>query len=313
MIASLESTARHHAISSSIRSVLGVAILILPWFFTLNGMIVPWVWAVGISLLVPTIILLTMPLAKVGDMFIKHLRPHPPTHQFENVVTEIAIGLNESVESIQIHDSKIANIAMIPCSNREIVVATTGALERLSRNELQALVAAQFAGMRDRWCRLATKAEIMWWAIPWVLWTFLVGLLLGRPAVALVYFLGIFVYVFMPRWTEQARDLCADVAAVRTTFDPQALANSMRKLAEQANAATNVDFGAWYLPNNPFLVIPRRLQSQTTVNGRKWSTEDEVRLELLLRADRAEALANGADPCELTGQEFRRRWGKLGS
>lgn len=318
MIISLESAARRHAIASGILSSVAYAILIAPWLLDLNSpRIVSWAWVTAVSLAAPTIILLVLPIEKVADKLVKHLRPKPPTRQFDNVVTEIALALGEPVESILTYECRTPNVAMLPCSRGEIVVATTGALERLTRNELQALVAAQFAGMRDRWCRLATRAEIMWWAIPWCILLFSVsGPLLGRPTVFLVSFVAIFFYVFLPRYVEQARDLCADVAAVRTTFDPHSLGNAMRKLAEKAGEAIRIDFGAWYLPTNPFLVIPRRFQSTTTVSSgkgaRQWHTGDEVRLELILRADRAEALADGADPSKFTGREFRRRWKQLG-
>lgn len=46
---------------------------------------------------------------------------------------------------------------------------------------------------------------------------------------------------------------------------------------------------------------------------RTWTDADEVASELHLRADRAEALASGADPRQFTGREFRRRWSKLGT
>lgn len=317
MVLNLELTARKHAVTSGLRSIVAYGILIFPWFLNREFSLgISWVWAAAISLAVPTIVLLILPLEKVADKLVRHLRPEPPTRRFDNVVSEIAVALNEPVESIQTYGCPVANIAMLPCSKSEIVVATTGALERLSRNELQALVAAQFAGMRDRWCRLATRAEIMWWSIPWCFPLILAGLMLGCPAASIVTFASVFFYVFLPRYTEQARDLCADVAAVRTTFDPGSLGNAMRKLAEQANEATRIDFGAWYLPTNPFLVIPRRNSSTTTVSfggkERKWHAADEVRLELLLRADRAEALADGADPGEYTGREFRRRWRELG-
>ena len=32
-----------------------------------------------------------------------------------------------------------------------------------------------------------------------------------------------------------------------------------------------------------------------------------------MRADRAEALASGADPRRYTGREYRRRWSRLGT
>ncbi len=317
MIINLEKSARRHAITGSLQSVLFFALFTAVWF--LDGEFawsVPWYWALGISVILPLVVLLILPLEKIGDRLVRYLRPQPPSQQFENVVTEIAIALVEPVESIQTYESPIANIAMVPCTKREIVVATTGALERLSRYELQALVAAQFAGMRDKWCRLATRAEIMWWALPWLMPLCFVGFAMGRPAAAILSFLSIFFWAFMPRWIEQGRDLCADVAAVRTTLDPTALASAMRKLADHARDVSEVKFGAWYLPSNPFIVLPKRLNSTTTsnVNGRKrsWTSADEVRMELLLRADRAEAMAEGADPRKFTGREFSKRWGRLG-
>jgi len=48
----------------------------------------------------------------------------------------------------------------------------------------------------------------------------------------------------------------------------------------------------------------------TARNIRKWTSSDEVRLELH-RADRAHVLANGANPKGYTGREFQRRWMKL--
>ena len=49
----------------------------------------------------------------------------------------------------------------------------------------------------------------------------------------------------------------------------------------------------------------------TARNIRKWTSSGEVRLELLLRADRAHVLANGANPKGYTDREFQRRWIKL--
>ena len=314
----LEQSARRHAIVASTISVGFYVAYIACWFLKFEvGFVVPFIWVAAISLTLPILILLLMPLEKVADLLAKHLQPQPVEPQFENVVSEMAIALGEPVESIQSYPSPVANILMLPCSQREIVVATTGALEQLNRHELQATVAAQFAGMRDPWCRLATRAEIMWWAMPVLLLLTLPAFVFGFEPAAIASFLSIFVWAFSPRWIEQARDLCADVAAIRTTFDPQSLGSAMRKLAEQAHLATSIKFAKFYLPTNPFQVIPRRVESTTTVSSgskrRQWNTSDEVRMELLLRADRAEALALGGDPANFTGREFRRRWSELGN
>lgn len=313
----LEQSARRHAVVAGISSVGFYAFYIACWFINSPAHAVPGLLVVAISVSIPTAALFFMPIEKIADLLINHLKPQPVEQQFENVVTEIAIALAEPVESIQSYPSSVANVLMLPGSDGEIVVATTGALEKLNRQELQAAVAAQFAGMRDSHCRLATRAEIMWWAIPALFFLTLPALLLGFVLAGFASFLAIFVWTFSPRWIEQARDLCADVAAVRTTFDPQSLGSAMRKLAKGALFASNIKFAKFYLPTNPFQVVPRRANATTTVSGggkkRRWTSADEVRLELLLRADRAEALAAGADPAEFTGKEFRRRWRELGS
>lgn len=313
----LSNSARRHAIFAGVRSVLIWAALIAPWFLNEQGELsVSWPVAVFFAGVLPAITMVTLPLGRIANKMVRHLNPKPAPMQFENVATEISIALQEPVERILTHRCEIANVAMLPAQTGEVVVATEGALARLNRHELQALVAAQFAGMRDPWCRMATRAEIMWWAIPWVFPLCIFGFMSGRPAGGVASFLSVFVWAFVPRWNEQARDLCADVAAVRTTLDPQSLAGAMRKLSEEAGKTSKVDLGAWYLPINPFLVLPRRADSTTTVsvNGssRSWTTKDEVRMELLLRADRAEAMANGADPEKFTGKAFQERWSQLG-
>ena len=314
MLAKLETLGRRGAIASALQSVIGFAFVIAPWFFDRQASpILPWYYVVGIAFGVPVILLLTWPLGRLADTLAKHLKPLPPTSQFQNVASEIAIALNEPIESIQIHNSSIPNIASLPCTKGEIVVATTGALERLSRHEIQALVAAQFAGMRDRWCRLATRAEIMWWSLRWLFLLMLLGpFFLNIILVFLTYF-GFVFYLMLPRWIEQTRDLCADLAAVKVTLDPASLGRAMRLLAGHSKEAIKIEFGAWYFPNSPFLVIPPRTDGVTTVGGRHWTTSEEVELEFKLRAERAEALAAGANPSQYTGKEFRRRWRQLGN
>jgi Zn-dependent protease with chaperone function len=314
MLAKLETLGRRGAIASALQSVIGFAFVIAPWFFDRQASpILPWYYVVGIAFGVPVILLLTWPLGRLADTLAKHLKPLPPTSQFQNVASEIAIALNEPIESIQIHDSSIPNIASLPCTKGEIVVATIGALERLSRHEIQALVAAQFAGMRDRWCRLATRAEIMWWSLRWLFLLMLLGpFFLNIILVFLTYF-GFVFYLMLPRWIEQTRDLCADIAAVKVTLDPVSLGRAMRLLGGHSKEAIKIEFGAWYFPNSPFLVIPPRTDGVTTVGGRHWTTSEEVELEFKLRAERAEALAAGANPSQYTGKEFRRRWRQLGN
>ena len=102
MLIGLEAAARRQAMIASIWSVVSWAILVGSWFVSEEGLpAFSWWVTIAISLVVPFVVLLTLPLGKVADRLAKHLRPEPPTQQFDNVVTEIAIALVEPVESIQ--------------------------------------------------------------------------------------------------------------------------------------------------------------------------------------------------------------------
>ena len=191
-------------------------------------------------------------------------------------------------------------------------MATSQAVEQLRRDELEALVAAQFAGMRDRWCRVATRAELAWTlakvlAFGCILIALPVAVLIGGTM------------LFLPRTVEATRDLCADVAAVAATRHPAALASGLRHLVPAASDGHEQRIAKrWYLPISPFLAMPKRLQSTTSVSvgerpTRTWTEAEEIAAELHLRADRAEALAAGADPSRYTGREYRRRWNELGT
>lgn len=165
--------------------------------------------------------------------------------------------------------------------------------------------------MRDRWCRLATRAELVWNGTRLLAFASIV------VALPVVVFAGV-AMVFLPRSVEATRDLCADVAAVRATRHPAALHGALRHLAPAAadNNRQRI-LRRWYLPLSPFLVLPKRIRSTTSVSvmgkpTRTYTDADEVAFELDLRADRAEALATGADPREYTGREYRRRWSRLG-
>lgn len=315
---SLHATAKRHSLTAVIRTVALYVPVFGSCFFLTEEVTpaAPWPVIIVAAIAIPLVIILGLPLERIGDKLFRSLRPIPPPAVFNNVVTEIAIAIGEPVEHILIHDSEVPNLAMLPTRRGEVVAATTGALRTLSRYELQSLVAAQFAGMRDRWCRLATRAEIVQWMFPALVPVGIAFLVQDAPLPGVIWLMFGMGSLFLPRWNEHDRDLCADVVAVQATLDPLSLAAAMRKLADEAGSAHKTDIGAWHLPTSPFLVLPRRTQSKTSVSSgnsrRVWTSAEEIRMELLLRADRAEAMAAGADPQSLTGREFRRRWSQLG-
>ena len=313
----LARVARTHAIRAvalswaMLSAVLGATLALpYPWF----DFFIPFGWfpAILVAMVLAAAIVLLLPLQRVGNEIVSELRANATDGRLRNVAEEVSIAIGEVSGHVVIHEADIPNVGAFPTADGVVVMATTGAVEQLDRDELEALVAAQFAGMRDRWCRLATRAELAWTL------TIVLGLASILFALPVAVMIG-GAMVFLPRSVEATRDLCADVAAVRATRHPDALANGLRHLAPAASDGNKLRLvSRWYLPISPFLVMPKRMQSTTSVSvlggrTRTYTDAEEVASELHLRADRAEALASGGDPRQYTGREYRRRWSKLGT
>lgn len=281
------------------------------WFdllIPIDGLVV-----IPVAMVLAAVLIAAIPLKRVGATIVGDLRAESATAgRLRNVAEELSIAIGEPADHVLVHESTVPNVGAFPTPDGDVVMATSQAVEQLERDELEALVAAQFAGMRDRWCRLATRAELAW--------TFTTVLAFASIlfAAPIALFVGA-AMVFVPRTVEVTRDLCADVAAIRATRNPAALAGALRHLTPAADDSHEQRFTKrWYLPINPFLVLPRRFKSTTSMkvgNGprRSWTQDEEIAAELDLRADRAEALAAGADPSQYTGREYRRRWSRLGT
>ncbi len=252
------------------------------------------------------------PIDRIGHHIATELRAAQAAGRIRNVADEISIAIGQPPGHVLIHDDPFPNVGAFPVPSGVVVLATTGAVGHLPRHELEALVAAQLAGIRDRWCRVATRAELVW--------TLAIALGVICAAATPVSLFASVALVIVPRTVEATRDLCADVAAVDATRNPAALSSAMRRLAPAAaTGRSQPRYGvSRFLPLNPFLALSLRgssLRTSVEVNGttRSWTEAEEVISEMLLRADRAEALAAGADSREFTGREYRRRWSKLGT
>ncbi len=312
----LARTARTHALRAialawvALAGVIAATLAIPNGFFDDVVNVGAWV-AIAIGMALATVIVAILPVQRLGDRLVGDLRAGEADGRLRNVAEEVSIAISEPPGRVLIHGSDIPNVGAIPASAGIVVLATAGAVDQLRRDELEALVAAQLAGMRDPWCRLATRAELVWTLTKWGGFATIV---VAHPVAAAIST----VMLLSPRSVEATRDLCADAAAVAATRHPAALADALRHLAPSASVTHLQALGTrWYLPLSPFLVLPKRTPSTThrQVGGqpeRAWTSADEVRTELDLRADRAVALAAGADPREFTGREFRRRWGRLG-
>lgn len=269
--------------------------------------------AIPVAMVAAALVVILLPLERLGETIVADLRASSASAgRLRNIVDELSIAIGEPAEHVVVHEAAIPNIGGFPTPDGVVVMATSQAVEQLRRDELEALVAAQFAGMRDRWCRVATRAELTWTltkvlAFASILFAMPVAVLIGGTM------------LFLPRTVEATRDLCADIAAVEATRHPTALASGLRHLVPAASDGHEQRLAKrWYLPISPFLAMPRRLKSTTSVSvggrpKRTYTEAEEIAAELNLRADRAEALAAGADPSEYTGREYRRRWGELGT
>ncbi|MEO6653631.1 MAG: hypothetical protein ABIP17_13345 [Ilumatobacteraceae bacterium] len=264
------------------------------------------------AMVLAAVAILALPLEKVGDRVLRDFRADVAGGRLRNIADGLAIAIGEQPGHVLIHETPIPNVGGFPTTDGVVVMATTSAIEQLRRDELEALVAAQFAGMREPWCRLATRAELAW----------KLAQAIGFASILVAYPIGVLVaasMVAVPRIVEASRDLCADVAAVAVTKHPTALANAFRRLAQSASLGNQQKIAVhWYLPVSTFLALPKRTKATTSIGTetgpeRTWTDVDEVRDELLLRAERAEALAAGADPRRFTGREFWRRWRRLGT
>lgn len=268
--------------------------------------------ALPVALVLSAIAAWRYPLDRVGHHIATGLRAGQAGGRIRNVAAEISIATGQPPGHVLIHDDPFPNVGALPVPTGVVVFATTGAVELLERHELEALVAAQLAGLRDRWCLVAIRAELVW--------TLAIGLGAVCAVATPVSLFASLALFMVPRTVEATRDLCADVAAVSATRNPAGLASAMRRLAPAAaTGRSQPRYGVSRLfPLSPFLALPLRGSSQRReieVNGksRSWTEAEEVVSEMLLRADRAEALAAGADPREFTGREYWRRWSKLGT
>jgi Zn-dependent protease with chaperone function len=132
-------------------------------------------------------------------------------------------------------------------SDDAVLVVTRGALERLTRDELQALVAHEFGHIREGDLRLNMRLISLVWGLSLLHgW----GLMLARPlderrAVGLPGLLvgGVFIAVGWLGWlagrmlqagVSRQRELLADACAVQFTRSAQGLGNVLRKILYQS-------------------------------------------------------------------------------
>ncbi len=310
--------------SGARRAVLGaVALAAVPWTILFSALLrwvlpVPVAFALAAVLAVAWVALLPLPV--VGRFVLDRLRGRRASDsaRLDGIAEGLAIALGIPTTLVSVIDSALPNVLVLPIGpSAHHVVATTGAVDAMSRRELEALVASQVVDAGNGFVRVATRAQlamgasvIVGIASPVVAW---------HPAWMLLAFVTVFGIVLgsLLRRPDAVRDLVADSVAVHTTKDPEALISALRALMSAAPRAATERLGVPGFLADAFTVLSTRSRVQTTVkvNGksRSWSTADEIATEMGFRADRMERAHLGDRSVLDSTKGFRAAWKLLGS
>jgi Zn-dependent protease with chaperone function len=248
------------------------------------GMVFLVVW------LLVTLAVFLLPVARYGEWVAGRItaRSEAPA-RLGNVAAGLAIAIGAPEGRVAVIDSQVPNAGAFPTASGNLVVATSGAVDLLDRDELEGLVASQLVVAGDRWVRWATAAQLV--QSPRF------ALLFGSVFVNPVLMPAAFLAFFGGRYADGVRDLVADAAAVNATRHPEPLVRAFRRLAAHASEAHTLRTGLPAFLVDQFWVLSSRRTVQTSVStpkgSRQWTTADEVAAEMRVRADRVEQAASG--------------------
>jgi len=184
-------------------------------------------------------------------------RDHP---QLFNVVEEmtIAAGLPKRPK-VYIMDSDVPNAFAVGTRENSAVAVTTGLLMKLSRDELQGVVAHEIGHIHNHDSRFMTIAGVMVAAIVIIADMFLRGLFYsgrgrrrsssgGGQAQAVLLVLAIVLAILAPIMAHllylacsRRREYLADACAARFTRYPEGLASALEKISGHAGKMTHVN------------------------------------------------------------------------
>jgi Zn-dependent protease with chaperone function len=257
-----------------------------------------WAWGlrlVATSLVVPPLLVaalcLAFPHERYGAWVTSRIRRAgaQPSNRTVNLAEELGLATGERRHRVLVVDSPVPNVAAIPGPDATTVVVTTGAEERLGRDDLEALMATQIVVASDSWVRVASTAQLV-----------------SAPRFALLFGCGFQNPVLIPfaflafmghRRGDAVRDMVADSAALRATRHPEPLSRALYGLRPAAPHANQLKVGLPGFLVDQYWVLSRRLTVTTTVSGlgptRRWTTADEIAAEMAMRADRVLRGARG--------------------
>lgn len=250
-----------------------------------------------------------LPVDRYGEWVAGRLVGSEAPARLANVAAGIALAIGVPEGRVAVVDSRVPNVGAFATRSGNLVVATTGAVDSLGRDELEGLVASQLVVAGDRWVRWATAAQL----VQGPRFALLFGSVFLNPFLMPAAFLAF----FGGRYADGARDLVADAAAVHATRNPEPLVRALRALGGYAASASELRAGLPGFLVDQFWVMSIRSTVHTSVSGpggtRQWTTADEVAAELRVRADRVEQAARGDWSAFAGLRAWRRAMRTLGS
>jgi Zn-dependent protease with chaperone function/Zn-finger nucleic acid-binding protein len=202
-------------------------------------------------------------------------RPLDPSDRFHqrlaNVVEELRLATGDRrIECVVVPTVGMNAFAFSDLHSTFVVGVTEGALSRLSRQQLQAVVAHEFAHVLSGDCDTATMSCLLFGIYSTLsdnLLRVMAGGMQSQPLItagAGVLWAGLGVLRVAAAMTNAAvsrqRELAADLAAVRFTRDPLSLAQALQMMRRHPG-------GSGYIPSglSPLCIRPTMLQSGSSI------------------------------------------------
>src|SRR3954452_5284733 len=214
-----------------------------------------------------TLAVFVLPVGRYGEWVAGRLTAGEAPARLGNVAAGLALAIGVPEGRVAVIESDVPNVGAFPTRSGNLVVATSGAVDSLGRDELEGLVASQLVVAGDRWVRWATAAQL----VQGPRFALLFGSVFVNPFLMPTAFLAF----FGGRYADGARDLVADAAAVGATRNPEPLVRAFRSLAGHSGTANTLRAGLPGFLVDQFWVLSTRSTVQTSVStpggSRRWT------------------------------------------
>ena len=198
-----------------------------------------------VAWLLVTLAVFVLPVGRYGEWVARRLTAGEAPARLGNVASGLAIAIGVPEGRVAVIDSDVPNVGAFPTRSGNLVVATSGAVDSLGRDELEGLVASQLVVAGDRWVRWATAAQLV--QAPRF------ALLFGSVFINPFLMPTAFVAFFGGRYADGARDLVADAAAVGAHPKPRTAGPGVPRARRPRRRGQHAAGRASRLPRRPVL------------------------------------------------------------